>query len=268
MTLTTLRLSEVGQKVTYRARGSGEPLVLIHGVGMQSAAWEPQIEHFATSHLVIALDMPGHGGSDPLPAGSPLPAFVIWAKRVIRALGLGPVNLVGHSMGALIVGGLAATRQDLVTRAALLNGVFRRDPVAKAAVVARAAEIRAGKVDLETPLSRWFEKDESQARALVATWLTAVDPSSYATAYAAFAEGDATYADQYSDIACPFVAITGDGDPNSTPAMAQKMASLAQSGCAVTIKGHRHMVNLTAADDVNAHLQDWLKQPARPKELQ
>ncbi|MGB1234374.1 MAG: alpha/beta fold hydrolase [Planktomarina sp.] len=262
MTLTTLQLSN--STVAYRSRGTGEPLVLIHGVGMQSAAWGPQIDHFAQDYHVIALDMPGHGGSDLLPVGSQLADYVDWCADVIAALNLGPVNLVGHSMGALIAGGIAASRPNLVQRVALLNGVYVRGPDAKTAVQGRAATIREGQIDLQTPLKRWFDGGQQQAHDQVAGWLGNVDLTGYATAYTAFACGDAVYADRFQNIMCPFLAMTGDGDPNSTPAMSQAMATAVQNGRSVTINGHRHMINLTAAGQVNAHLQTWLNQPTTP----
>lgn len=263
MTLTTLRLSEGGQTVSYRDHGTGVPLVLIHGVGLQSAAWGPQIDALQDICRVIAVDMPGHGGSDPLPTGSTLSDFVSWGWAFIRELGLGPVNLAGHSMGALIAGGLACEYPALICRVALLNGVFQRDPTASQAVIARAQQIEAGQTDLHTPLTRWFgtAADAAPLREQVGAWLSQVDQRGYATAYAAFARGDATYADQYSQITCPFLAITGDGDPNSTPAMSTAMANRAPSGKAVTIHGHRHMINLTAPDAVNQHLRHWLQCP-------
>ncbi|MEB8386907.1 alpha/beta hydrolase [Rhodobacteraceae bacterium KMM 6894] len=272
MTLTTLRLSDPDLTVAYRdsGSGSGEPLVLIHGVGMQSAAWEPQIAALSGKWRVIALDMPGHGGSTPLPEGSELPDFVAWLHAVVQALDLAPINLAGHSMGALIAAGFAASFPSLTRRVALLNGVYHRDAAARRAVQARAQEIRAGQIDLDTPLARWFGDTPAEitAKAQVATWLGKVDLSGYATAYTAFANGDATYADQLPQIACPLLAMTGDDDPNSTTAMSAAMASLARQGTAVAITGHRHMINLTAAREVNAHLLTWLKQPATQKELQ
>ncbi len=270
MTLKTLRLSDSGLTVAYRDNGSGEPLVLIHGVGMQSAAWGPQIVALSGRWRVIALDMPGHGGSDPLPEGSELPDFVTWFHAVVQELDLGPINLAGHSMGALIAAGFAASFPNLTRRVALLSGVYHRDAASRSAVQARAREIRVGQIDLDTPLARWFGDTPAEiaTKAQVATWLGKVDLSGYATAYTAFANGDATYADQLPRIACPLLAMTGEGDPNSTPAMSAAMAGLAARGTAVIIKGHRHMINLTAAPDVNAHLLTWLKQPTTQKELQ
>ena len=270
MTLKTLRLSRSGAKVSYREHGAGEPLVLIHGVGLKSAVWGPQIVALQDKYRVIALDMPGHGQSDPLPSGSQLPDFVTWCYDVLATLGLSSVNLAGHSMGALIAGGFAVRYPEMTRRVALLNGVFRRDPASRVAVEERATEIGMGQIDLKTPLARWFGNApvEVAAKAQVAACLGDVDPVGYGAAYSAFARGDATYADQLCQIACPFLALTGDGDPNSTPAMSEAMAKLAHRGTAVTVMGHRHMVNLTAPDEVNTHLLAWLRQPIRQKACQ
>ena len=107
----------------YIEQGEGEPLVLIHGVGMQAEAWYPQIEFFSQHYRVISVDMPGHGQSTPLPANAALQDFVDWTIELIGALNLGPVNLAGHSMGSLITTGVSVTRPDLVKRMAVLNGV-------------------------------------------------------------------------------------------------------------------------------------------------
>lgn len=250
--------------VSLRESGKGVPLVLIHGVGMQSAAWGPQIEDLSSDCRVIALDLPGHGGSDSIAMGSALPDYVNWLAAVFDALKLNRANIAGHSMGALIALGFAATHPARTERVALLNGVYRRTAEASAAVKSRAAEIRAGQFDVSTPLNRWFGTTSAQTkiRAQVAEWLHSVDPAGYGTAYTAFAHGDATYAKKLQDIACPFLAITGDGDPNSTPDMSKAMARAVQQGRAVTIEGHRHMVNLTAPVAVNKQLRIWLSIPA------
>jgi pimeloyl-ACP methyl ester carboxylesterase len=270
MTLTTLRLSKSGQTVAMRDQGRGAPLLLIHGVGMQSAAWKPQIDALSKTHRVIAVDLPGHGGSSAGPEGSDLREFVAWCYDFVQSLDVGPVNIAGHSMGALIAGGFAVEHPDLTTRVCLINGVYRRDAAASAAVTKRAEQIKAGKVDLETPLTRWFGDSavDVGARDQVAQWLGAVDLDGYATAYSAFAQGDATYAARYANITCPFLALTGGDDPNSTPAMSREMVTGAQNGQTIVIDDHRHMVTLTAPEVVNTHLTAWLKMPSSVEALQ
>jgi pimeloyl-ACP methyl ester carboxylesterase len=240
--------------------GCGEALILIHGVGMRLEAWAPQIAAFAASHRVIAVDMPGHGGSAPLPAGSTIVEFVAWFGRFLDDLEIDGANVAGHSMGALIAGGAAAGFGSRIRRIAYLNGVYRRDPQAKAAVLARAAAIAQTGVDKLGPLARWFgdEPESQRARAMTGRWLDQVDPQGYATAYAAFAGGDDTYADFWPQVRAPALFLTGADDPNSTPLMAEQMAALAPAGEVRIVPGHRHMVNLTAPEHVNALLAEWL----------
>lgn len=267
MMLQTLRLSD-GQQISYLEKGQGEPLVLLHGVGMCAEAWGPQIATLAKTHRVIALDMPGHGLSDLLPGQPELANYVAWAARAMRELGCSFVNVAGHSMGALIAAGLAVDHPDLVLRLAVLNGVYRRTPEARAAVQARAAALAAGANDIEVPLARWFTQSPADqgVRAQVAQWLRVVNLRGYAAAYQAFANGDMAYAGKWPAIHCPALVLTGEGDANSTPEMAKAMAKAAAFGRAVVIEGHRHMVNLTAPDQVSQAMAAWLATPLTLKE--
>lgn len=256
----TLHLSN-NRVVHYLEQGVGEPLVLIHGVGMQALAWYPQIDDLSDEFKVISVDMPGHGASDALDANADLQQFVQWAIECIQALDAGPVNLAGHSMGSLIATGVTVTRPDLVKRVAVLNGVYRRTTEARDAVLQRAAELRSGTIDVDTPLRRWFNGEESQrvAAQKVESWLKSVDLAGYATAYTAFASGDEVYAGGWRTIVCPALVLTGSDDPNSTPEMARQMAQAARNGKAVVIENERHMVNLTAPEEVNRALRAWLQ---------
>jgi pimeloyl-ACP methyl ester carboxylesterase len=245
----------------YAVQGEGEILVLVHGVGMRLEAWSPQIEALSARFKVIAVDLPGHGESPPLASDASLADFVAWFRAFIEELGLGPVSVAGHSMGALIAGGIAAEAPELVRRVALLNGVYKRDPTARSAVKARAVEITTGDFDREAPLNRWFGDghEHEAAYELCKRLLADVDKQGYATAYRAFANGDAVYADRWPEIDCPALFLTGADDQNSTPEMCRAMAFAAPRGRAVIIDEHRHMVNLTAPDLVNTALSEWME---------
>lgn len=258
MTRKTLLLSD-GSTLGLIEAGAGMPVVLIHGVGLRADAWGPQISDLRSKFRVFALDMPGHGQTDLLCAGADLTDYVAWAAMALRALNLGPVAVAGHSMGALIAIGLAVTYPDLVDRLAILNAVFRRSKLAKAAVMARADEIARGMVDPSSPLGRWFDLGDP-IRDLVQDWLQASDPRGYAAAYRAFAMGDCTYAANLPEIRAKTLVLTGEMDGNSTPEMAHAMAALIPRAKASVIIGHRHMVNLTAPTAVNAGLNHWLNE--------
>lgn len=264
MTLITLpRSSYRAGAQGYAVGPSAAPLlVLVHGVGLALEAWTPQIESLSARYRVLALDMPGHGGSANLPNTAELGDYVRWLADILDGMGEGPVSVAGHSMGALISLGLAVERPDLLKRVALLNGVYRRDAAASQAVLARAQQISAGDTDPTAPLNRWFDPEQHSGSAyqVTAALLQQAQATGYATAYRAFAGGDCLYADRLHEVSCPLMALTGDGDANSTPGMAAAIVAGVSRGKAVVIAGHRHMLNLTAPDAVNAALHQWMEE--------
>lgn len=101
--------------------GAGEPtLVLLHGFGEHLMTWRMILDPLARDHRVIALDLPGLGGSDK-PAG---PYTVdAMAGRLIDFLerwAEPPVVLVGHSMGGQLAATIALRRPDLVSHLVLI----------------------------------------------------------------------------------------------------------------------------------------------------
>src|SRR5215208_2538542 len=90
-------------KLNYERRGIGEPLLLIHGTGSHWQVWEPVLDTLAVRHHVIAVDLPGHGGSEPAPDGTPPTAagFARLISTFLREeLGIESAHVAGNSMGA------------------------------------------------------------------------------------------------------------------------------------------------------------------------
>jgi pimeloyl-ACP methyl ester carboxylesterase len=100
-------------------RGSGEPLVLLHGIGMSGNAWAPVAERVASEREVISVDMPGFGSSagDPLPDPPSISNFAAALKRVFDEQGIERPHVAGNSMGggvALELGRIGAVRSVTV----------------------------------------------------------------------------------------------------------------------------------------------------------
>ncbi|MEH2919994.1 alpha/beta fold hydrolase [Samsonia erythrinae] len=258
----TQRLSEFHSpmQVSYLEAGVGDPLVLVHGVGMNAASWYPQIEALSQYFRVIAVDMPGHGESEGFREAATLPDYVAWLAAFLRTRQETRFAVAGHSMGALITAGLAIDFPALVSHAVVMSGVYRRSETARKAVQQRARELAAGNAQLDSPLARWFSDEEHDVmlRNQVGDWLQQVSLGGYAAAYQAFASGDDVYADRWGEIRCPVLVLTGELDANSNPQMAQAMAAAAPHGQAVIIAGARHMVNLTNAGRVNTEMLNFL----------
>jgi 3-oxoadipate enol-lactonase len=104
-----LRLKRAdGGWLHYATAGDGDPVVLIHGFGLDLSMWDPQWRAFAQRHRVIRYDLRGHGGSS-LPEG--LYSHVDDLLALIDFLGARPVHLVGLSLGGRVA--LRAAAQDL-----------------------------------------------------------------------------------------------------------------------------------------------------------
>ncbi|CAM5354557.1 MULTISPECIES: alpha/beta fold hydrolase [Streptomyces] len=90
-------------------------VLLLHGLMGRASHWAPTARWLSERHRAVGLDQRGHGRSDK-PADGPYSrdAYVSDAEAAIEQLGLGPVTVIGHAMGALTGWQLAAKRPDLV----------------------------------------------------------------------------------------------------------------------------------------------------------
>ncbi len=77
-------------------------MVMIHGAGGSSFVWQSQLYGLDPALNTLALDLPGHGDT-PGPGMDQIAGYAHWVTSVLRELGLGPVLLMGHSMGGAVV---------------------------------------------------------------------------------------------------------------------------------------------------------------------
>lgn len=261
-----LRPRHTRNGIAFVEQGQGEPLLLIHGVGLNADAWGPQIAALSDTHRVIALDMPGHGQSAPPPDGAAIADYAAQALALLDALGIEKANVVGHSMGGLVALALALDKPERVLRVGVLNSVYERSPEARKAVEARAAEITASGTcgDIEQPLRRWLGDAETPLHGQMRHWLSTMNPAAYAVAYRNFATGDRLFSGRLGALAMPALFATGSDDPNSTPQMADAMAAAAPRGKSAVLHGQRHVMNLVDPDGTNRLIRDLLSQPLVP----
>ncbi|HZG06991.1 MAG TPA: alpha/beta hydrolase [Streptomyces sp.] len=97
-------------------------VLLLHGLMGRASHWAVTARWLSGSYRAVGLDQRGHGRSDK-PTDGPFDreAYVADAEAAIEQLGLAPVALVGHAMGALTAWQLAAKRPDLVRAVVLCD---------------------------------------------------------------------------------------------------------------------------------------------------
>jgi len=115
-----LRLGQGQQAV--REAGSGDAIVLLHGIGSGAASWLQVALGLSERARVIAWDAPGYGQSTPLPMAAPdACAYAGRLLQTLDALAIERCVLVGHSLGALTAAAFAQAHPHRVSRLVLLS---------------------------------------------------------------------------------------------------------------------------------------------------
>jgi pimeloyl-ACP methyl ester carboxylesterase len=128
------------------AGGAGRPVVLLHGLGGSAANWVEVSEELARSHRVLALDLPGHGGSLRPPRDAGMDWFADAVGAALDELGAHGAIVVGHSFGGQLALRLTLARPDLIGGLLLVApaGIHSGTRVVQA-VIAVATVVRPGR---------------------------------------------------------------------------------------------------------------------------
>jgi pimeloyl-ACP methyl ester carboxylesterase len=151
--VTPRYVDAAGWRVRYVRQGQGPPLVLLHGFASSIYTWSEVLPELAREHDVVALDFPGHGGSEVRPDLT-AEDWVRVAGALVDGLGLGRFDLVGHSLGGAVACVTAAQRPAEVRRLALIDAAgFNLAPGDRPAILRALAAVPPGTMDV-LPLRR------------------------------------------------------------------------------------------------------------------
>jgi pimeloyl-ACP methyl ester carboxylesterase len=114
--------------LAYNRRGTGPPLILLHGVGHRRQAWDAVLDHLTPHRDVITVDLPGHGASPPM-ARDRRPVDVLPAEVIglLDELELTRPHVAGNSLGGWLALELS-TRGRAATATTLSPAGFWRGP--------------------------------------------------------------------------------------------------------------------------------------------
>ena len=255
---------EVQAGTRFQIDGEGPAVVLIHGVGLDLAMWDPLVAALQGDYSLVRYDFWGHGGSHKPLSPLRLKDYVDQLDDLLAYLKIERCVLVGFSMGAMIARGFSLRATGKLAGLCLMNAVHERSEQERAAVAARLnrAEEEGPGVIVEAALERWFTPAfRQQAPAVVdgvRDRLQRNDRRGFLTAYRVFAEADRTLAEMPGRADCPALVMTGALDRGSTPAMAESLAAELEGEAAV-LEGLAHLAPLEDAPRVAARLREFLE---------
>jgi pimeloyl-ACP methyl ester carboxylesterase len=116
----SFRASIDGVELHWTERGSGPPLVVLHGLSDSQLTWSPVSARLAQRYRVLGLDLPGCGAS-----GRPDASYSLdWQARVVSSwldhVGLETCDVVGHSYGGGVAMWLLLYRATSIRKLALV----------------------------------------------------------------------------------------------------------------------------------------------------
>jgi 3-oxoadipate enol-lactonase len=250
----------------YEAAGdpSSPTLVFLHGIGGAARAWRGQLETFSDRYRAMAWDMPGYGGSAPLPSVS-IAALADALQDFLQQVGATKPILVGHSIGGMIV-------QQLLVKSPHIAGAVvlaQTSPAfgkpdgdwQKSFIDARLGPLDRGETlaTLAPTLVKELVGDDPDVSGMeiARDCMACVPDTTYRATMLALMGFDLRNA--LKKIAVPTLVLSGSKDNNAPAPMMAKMASYIPSATFVELDGVGHLANLERPGAFNAALDSFLK---------
>lgn len=254
-----------GTRLHYLDRGSGEPLLLLHGNGAMAKEMELSglVDRLARHYRVLAFDRPGYGHSDSAPRGNSPEAQAELLHGALDQLGIESAVVVAHSWGTLVALALALARPQQVHRLVLLSGYYFPTPrldvlmMTPAAIPLLGTLLRhtlsplLGRLTWPLLLRKLFSPAPTSERFRhgYPAWMTLRPKQlrSSATESVQMIPAAARLARRYSELAMPLTIIAGAGDLQVLPRLhAQRLHRMLPHSELVLVPGAGHMIHHTA----------------------
>jgi pimeloyl-ACP methyl ester carboxylesterase len=250
-----------GRRVSYLTDGdapAGPTLLLIHGSGVSARYWVNQVRGLGSTLRVVAIDLPGHGESDPIEETS-VELYGEVVARVLDALRPGPVIAAGHSLGGAVAIVLALRRPKAVRGLVLLSScaklpwddgrgerflAYLPGPLRKLLFFSMAKKV------LFAPGA------PAGAVSLGMQELRACRPETILKDVHAAKTMDVT--EQAARLDVPTLILCGSRDRLTPPALAERLHELIPASRLKIIDGTGHMLLLEAPEDVNAEILSFV----------
>jgi pimeloyl-ACP methyl ester carboxylesterase len=210
------------ERIAVETDGSGDDVLLIHGLGGTSNFWAPLMPSLMR-HRAVRPDLPGSGRSARVEGPLTIDRFVQAMLRVCAALNVERAHVIAHSMGAIVAFHLANVAPRLVRSLALFGPLLAPPDAARPNLRARGEKARsegeAGMQAIADSIVQSATSSDTRARqaaavAMVRESLMRQCPDGYARSCEALAA--AQPADP-AKVACPTLMVTGDEDSIAPP---------------------------------------------------
>ena len=239
-----------------------EPLVFIHGVGLDHKMWEPQINSL-NNYSIITYDLLGHGKTPYNKEEVTLNDFSKQLDDLIKFLKVDKINLIGFSLGSLIALNFASKFQNKLKSLTVIGTTYKRTLEQRALVVERFEQAKLNKAISKQALRRWFTDEylnnhpEIYDRFIKILTKNSEDHLNFLKAYKLFAyhQNDIN---MIKNIKTKTLVMTGSDDSGSTVEMSKSLSNDLKNSSFIEISNGKHLCSIECADNVNINLKNFI----------
>jgi len=239
-----------------------EPLVFIHGVGLDHKMWDAQVNSLS-DHSIITYDLLGHGKTPYNKEDVTLNDFSNQLDYLLKFLKIDKINLVGFSLGSLIALDFASKFQHKLKSLTVIGTTYKRTVEQRDLVVERFEQAKLNKPISKQALKRWFtdkylnDHPEIYGQFIKILTKDGDDHLNFLKAYKLFAY----HQDNISlikQINTKTLIMTGSGDTGSTVQMSKTLSDDLKNSSFIEINNGKHLCSIECADDVNINLENFI----------
>ena len=259
-----------GLRLRYERVGSGQPVVLLHGISNHCLAWAPQLDALAAAGWQAILpDLAGHGHSAAVTDTTTTQDLAADIVALLDTLEIPAAPVCGLSLGGMVAQQLLVDHPERITGALVASAGTNLTFPGADQVIASWTAIWLAPDGPRRRLEATWEglaseayRASPQGQAFYASWwplLGGVSGQALAAVAAGLLRFDVTAG--LAKVAVPVLAVAGEHDPLAGPPMVQEVAAQVPGARFEVIGDVQHLVNLERPDRFNELLLDLLATP-------
>ena len=239
-----------------------EPLVFIHGVGLDHKMWDPQV-NYLKKYSTITYDLLGHGKTPYNKEKVTLSDFSNQLDYLLKFLKIDKINLIGFSLGSLIAIDFASKFQDKLKSLTVIGTTYKRTEEQRSLVIGRFKQAKLNKPISKQAIKRWFTDKYLNDHPKIYNQFIKIlnkcskDHSNFLKAYKLFAN----HQDDIKiikNIKTRTLIMTGSNDLGSTVEMSKLLSKDLINSNFIEINNGKHLCSIECASDVNTNIKNFI----------
>ena len=232
----------------------GNPIVFLHGVGLNHKIWKPQVNFFK-EYNTLTYDLLGHGKTPLKKLKVTFNDFTRQLLSLVDELKFDKIHLIGFSLGALIARHFAVKHSDRLSSLIIHASIYKRTQEQKRVVINRFNVAKLNRpTSKRSSITRWLTEDYISKNPKIYKelyeMLESNNNNNFLKCYKLFTDYNDDD-DMIKKINVNTLITAGEHDVRSTPKMARNLNKVIKNSKFVEIKNGKHLCSMEYADNVN-----------------